>query len=78
MDDYKNIKRNLKKHIAFNEFEKRHSMGTIVQLDKSVCACRHWIVGEKRCGCGNTYIYLDYSETTNTVFPVKTITDLGY
>ena len=78
MEDHNNFKRNVKKHIAFNEFEKAHRTGTIFNIDASICSCKQWKVGASKCVCGSTRIYLDYSETTNTIFPVKIPTDLSH
>jgi hypothetical protein len=61
--------REMKRHIALNNFYIEHPIGSVMELSPNICVCQSWIVDKKKCSCEKTYIHLDYSETTNMIFP---------
>ena len=61
-------KRKMRRHIETNRFYMEHPMESIMDIPKSVCECGKWIVGRQKCKCESNHVYLDYSDTTKTVF----------
>lgn len=63
--------RELKRHIALNNFYIEHPIGSVMELSPNICACQKWGISNEKCSCGKTYVHLDYSETTNSIFPTN-------